>query len=89
MDEDENDLKQTLKILRDSEVMPSLSCGMHAGLIQAINKRFGVDYMANAGGAIHGHPSGTLSGVKAIRQSIDDNHGKEYDEAIKKWGKLD
>jgi len=89
MDEDENDLKQTLKILRDSEVMPSLSCGMHAGLIQAINKRFGVDYMANAGGAIHGHPSGTLSGVKAIRQSIDGNLGKEYDESIKKWGKLD
>ena len=27
-------------------------------LVKAINKRFGIDYMANVGGAIHGHPSG-------------------------------
>ena len=89
MDEDQNDLKQTLHILRKYGVMPALSCGMHAGLIQAINKRFGVDYMANVGGAIHGHPSGTLSGVRALRQSIDKKHGEEYKQAIEKWGKLE
>ena len=42
---------ETLKILRQSKVMPSLSCGMHAGLIEAINMRFGVDYLANVGGS--------------------------------------
>ena len=89
MDEDQNDLKQTLHILRKYGVMPALSCGMHAGLIQAINRRFGVDYMANVGGAIHGHPSGTLSGVRALRQSIDKKHGEEYRQAIEKWGKLE
>ena len=57
--------------------MPSLSCGMHAGLIEAINMRFGVDYMANVGGSIHGHPGGTKNGVLALRQAIDKNHGKE------------
>ena len=89
MDNDENELKQTLHILRKYGVMPALSCGMHAGLIEAINTRFGVDYMANVGGAIHGHPGGTIAGVKALRQSIDKTYGKEYDQAVKKWGKVD
>jgi ribulose 1,5-bisphosphate carboxylase large subunit-like protein len=47
----------------------------------------GNDYLGNAGGAVHGHPNGTLSGAKAMRQSIDKTHGKEYHEAIVKWGK--
>jgi ribulose-bisphosphate carboxylase large chain len=88
MSEDENELSKTLDILRTYNVMPSLSCGMHAGLIQTINKKFGVDYMANVGGAIHGHPGGTLSGVKALRQGIDGIHKKEYKQSIEKWGKL-
>ena len=28
----------------------------------------------------------TQSGVKAMRQSIDDDHNVEYEQAIKKWG---
>ena len=88
MDNDENELKSTLFILRKLGVMPSLSCGMHAGLIQAINNRFDVDYMANVGGAIHGHPGGTLSGVKALRQGIDGNHQKEYNQSVEKWGEV-
>ena len=66
--------------------MPALSCGMHAGLIEAINTRFGLDYMANVGGAIHGHPGGSRSGAMAIRQSIDCSYGEEYYAAIEKWG---
>ena len=42
--------------------------------------------MANAGGSIHGHPEGSMSGALAMRQAIDVNHGKEYEAAIKKWG---
>jgi ribulose-bisphosphate carboxylase large chain len=79
-------LSKTLEILRENEVMPSLSCGMHAGLIKAINTRFGVDYMANVGGAIHGHPGGTKSGVLALRQAIDNDHGKEYEQSLDIWG---
>ena len=82
-----DNLHETLSILRDGNTMPALSCGMHPGLVEAINSRFGVDYMANVGGALHGHPGGTLSGVKAMRQSIDGEHGKEFDEAITLWGK--
>jgi ribulose 1,5-bisphosphate carboxylase large subunit-like protein len=59
---------------------------MHPGLIQAINRRFGVDYMANVGGAIHGHPDGTRAGVLAMLQAIDGTCGPEYARAIEKWG---
>ena len=34
---------------------------------------FGSDFIANVGGAIHGHPDGTLSGAKAMRQAIDES----------------
>jgi ribulose-bisphosphate carboxylase large chain len=82
----EEDLAKTLDILRKGNVVSALSCGMHPGLIDAINKRFGVDYMANVGGAIHGHPMGTIAGARAMRQSIDKTYGPEYDSAISKWG---
>jgi ribulose-bisphosphate carboxylase large chain len=86
MSDNEKDLRKTLDILHNHSVMPALSCGMHPGLIEAINKRFGVNYMANVGGAIHGHPGGSLSGAKAMRQSIDREYSDEYEQAISKWG---
>lgn len=86
LDDNEESLKETLSILKSHNVMPSLSCGMHAGLIGAINARFGFDYMANVGGAIHGHPGGSKAGVMALRQSIDKKYGKEYKQSINKWG---
>lgn len=88
LNDNKEDLKRIHNILYVYDVMPSLSCGMHAGLIDAINSRFGVNYMANVGGAIHGHPSGTIAGAKAIRQSIDGTYDIEYTEAINKWGKI-
>ena len=83
-----NNILEVIKLGYDVEidVLPALSCGMHPGLVAAINKRFGIDYMANVGGALHGHPGGTKSGVKAMRQSIDNKFSNEYDAAIKKWG---
>lgn len=69
------------------DVMPALSCGMHPGLVNHVTSVVGNNYMANVGGAIHGHPGGTLSGVKAMRQAIDGElNGKEYLQAIDKWG---
>jgi ribulose 1,5-bisphosphate carboxylase large subunit-like protein len=85
-DDDEVDLKNTLSILKSNNIMASLSCGMHPGLVEAIKKRFGDDIMMNVGGAIHGHPGGTLAGCKAMRQAIDRKQGSEYEQAIQKWG---
>lgn len=88
MNDDDTTLHRTLSILQNRNVIPALSCGMHPGLIDAINEKFGVDYMANVGGALHGHPMGTKAGVKAMRQAIDKTYGEEYNIAIQKWGKL-
>ena len=86
MDMSENELKKVIETLNKLNVLPSLSCGMHAGLINAINSKFGIDYMANVGGAIHGHPMGTTAGALALRQAIDQEVGEEYNKAIEKWG---
>ena len=59
---------------------------MHPGLVQANVKQFGHDFIANVGGAIHGHPGGTLAGARAMRQAVDKNHSIEYEQAIAKWG---
>jgi ribulose-bisphosphate carboxylase large chain len=82
-----DDMHQVIDTLQKGNVVTALSCGMHPGLIEGINKKIGVDYMANCGGAIHGHPGGTSAGVRAMRQAIDKNYGPEYDQAILKWGK--
>lgn len=84
---DENEVLESIDILKEFNVMPALSCGFNPGLTDFVTDKVGNDYMANVGGAIHGHPDGTLSGTKAMRQSIDKNYGSEYSIAIKKWGK--
>ena len=89
LNDNEDYLRKIINLLNRHNVMPSLSCGMHPGLIKAINKRFGIDYMANVGGAIHGHPDGSKSGALALRQAIDEKYGDEYFQAIKKWGKVE
>jgi ribulose-bisphosphate carboxylase large chain len=84
----ENEVVDSIDILRKHNVMPALSCGFHPGLTEWVTDKIGVDYMANVGGAIHGHPGGTLAGTKAMRQSIDgDHHEIEYREAVNRWGK--
>ena len=86
LNQDENTLKETLDILKKRNVCPALSCGMHPGLVKKNKDLFGNDFIANVGGAIHGHPDGTLSGAKAMRQAIDNSFGSEYYKAIEKWG---
>ena len=83
---DELELQKVLTILNKHDVVAALSCGMHPGLVNKVTERFGNNYMANVGGAIHGHPNGTLSGAKAMRQSIDNQFEDEYNQAIIKWG---
>jgi ribulose-bisphosphate carboxylase large chain len=86
MSDDEEELKQVMDILHEHRVVPALSCGMHPGIVNAIVKRFGNDFMANCGGSIHGHPGGTIAGATAMKQAITKTFGSEYESAIKKWG---
>ena len=67
----EEDLRATFETLHRHGVMPALSCGMNADLIAPIAEKFGNDWMANVGGAIHSDPAGTIAGARKIRQAID------------------
>lgn len=85
--DDPAEMEQVKQILHARNVLPALSCGMNPAIVGEVTKVFGVDYLANVGGGIHGHPSGTLAGAKAMRQAIDHIGGPEYDQAIALWGK--
>ena len=98
--EDEEDLRKTMSALKDGEdyegTVPALSGGMHPGLVDAVKNQFGNDVMCSCGGSIHGHPSGTLAGTKAMQQAIEaatkkidldnGNLENELKQAIDKWG---
>jgi len=88
MNQDDQELIDCLKVLWNYNVVPALSCGMHPGLVQYINGLLQTaDWMANVGGAMHGHPMGTLAGGLAMRHAIDGNfESEEYKAAIQKWG---
>ena len=79
-------MEQAIKNLNKYGTIPALSCGMHPGLVNHITDSFGTEYLANVGGAIHGHPEGTQAGATAMRQAIDKVFGREYNQAIAKWG---
>ena len=86
--DDPAELEESIRILREGNTTPVLSCGFHPGLVDRVTDLVGNNYMANVGGAIHGHPGGTRDGARAMRQAIDKDYGPEYDAAITKWGKL-
>lgn len=88
MNQDEEELKDTLKMLWKYNIVPALSCGMHPGLVQYVNESLNsFDWMANVGGAMHAHPMGTLGGGIAMKQAINKNFdGQEFKMATEKWG---
>ena len=86
--DDPIELQQSLEVLRAGNTTPVLSCGFHPGLVDKITSMAGNDYMANVGGAMHGHPGGTRAGSAAMRQAIDKTYGPEYEAAIAKWPKV-
>lgn len=47
------------------------SAGIHPGLVPLLFQDFGKQCVINAGGGIHGHPSGAQGGGKAFRAAID------------------
>jgi ribulose 1,5-bisphosphate carboxylase large subunit-like protein len=87
--DDPEEIKECLEILRAGNTVPALSCGFHPGLVEKVTEIAGLDYLANAGGAVHGHPGGTVAGARAMRQAIDRTYGPEYDQAIAKWGLIE
>lgn len=52
-------------------VMPVASGGLHPALIPSLIDIFGIDFIVQAGGGIHGHKLGTVAGAKAMRQAVD------------------
>jgi ribulose-bisphosphate carboxylase large chain len=78
-------------------VMPVASGGLHPGLVPALIKFFGRDFIIQAGGGIHGHADGTVAGAKAMRQAVDAvlegtslreyaKRHKELKAALQTWG---
>jgi ribulose-bisphosphate carboxylase large chain len=53
------------------KVLPVASGGLHPGLVPSLMNFFGKDFVIQAGGGIHGHTEGTVSGAKAMRQAVD------------------
>jgi ribulose-bisphosphate carboxylase large chain len=85
------------KMWKLKQTMPVASGGLHAGHIPELIKIFRNDVVLQLGGGVHGHPSGTKAGAKAVRQAVDavmknislDEYAKthkELDIALKKWG---
>jgi ribulose 1,5-bisphosphate carboxylase large subunit-like protein len=84
--DDPAEIFQCINILRAGNTVPALSCGFHPGMVDWVTNEVGIDYLANSGGAIHGHPGGTLAGTRAMRQAVDGTHGPEYKQAVDLWG---
>jgi len=81
---------------RIKSVFPVSSGGLHPGHIPFLVKHLGKDLIIQAGGGIHGHPSGTQAGAKAMRQAVEavmkktslKKYAKTHEElaeALKKW----
>jgi ribulose-bisphosphate carboxylase large chain len=59
------------KMSRLRKVMPVASGGLHPALVPSLIDIFGIDFVIQAGGGIHGHKDGTVAGAKAMRQAVD------------------
>jgi ribulose-bisphosphate carboxylase large chain len=78
------------------QTVPSLSCGSNPGLVDTTVRNYGEGLLMNVGGAIQGHPMGTVAGARAMRQAMSkplnkDIHSYMQDKpeltaAIQKWG---
>jgi len=82
------------------QVMPAPSAGIHPGLVPQIVADAGMDVIINAGGGIHGHPSGAIAGGQAFRAAIaavmagEDlaaacERSEPLSQALKHWGKTE
>ena len=91
-----NQKRLSQKWFNIKSVFPVSSGGLHPGHVPFLIKHLGKDLVIQAGGGIHGHPSGTEAGAKAMRQAVDavlkrktlekysETH-KELKQALKQW----
>ena len=99
--EKEEVLSTNEKLLSDlyglKKVLPVASGGLHPGMVPALVRILGQDLVIQAGGGVHGHPSGTEAGARAMRQALDafmegadlrdySREHPELEEALKRWG---
>ncbi|MFQ5816113.1 MAG: type III ribulose-bisphosphate carboxylase [Candidatus Hydrothermarchaeaceae archaeon] len=76
MSETREEVLQNCDVLRGEMgglkgVLPVASGGLHPGLVPQLMDIFGMDFVIQAGGGIHGNPRGTVAGAKAMRQAVD------------------
>lgn len=102
MEGDKREIKDIYDFLRSDfhdfkRTIPVASGGLHPGLVDELVDMFGKDIVVQAGGGVHGHPDGTKSGAKALRQAVDatmegidlQSSAEEHSElarALEKWG---
>jgi len=77
-------------------VFPVCSGGLHPALVPELISMLGENIIIQSGGGVHGHPDGTESGARAMRQAIDavmnniplNEYASEHTElrrALEKW----
>ena len=76
MSETQEEVSENCEALRTEldglrNVLPVASGGLYPGLVPALMSFFGNDFVIQAGGGIHGHTEGTVSGAMAMRQAVD------------------
>ncbi len=71
-EEVETNIRKCKEPLGDLEpTLPVASGGLHPRHVPALIDIFGIDFVIQAGGGIHGHPKGTRIGATAMRQAVD------------------
>jgi ribulose-bisphosphate carboxylase large chain len=79
-------------------VFPVASGGIHPGMVKGNLDGYGIDCIVQAGGGVHGHPQGTLSGARAMVQAVEawlekrpvDEYARDHKElaaALARWGR--
>jgi len=94
MFEKKEEVEENCKVLKEKfgnlkKVLPIASGGLHPLLVPELIEFFGKDFVIQAGGGIHGHPSGTLVGARAMRLAIEASlKGIKIEEYAKKHEEL-
>jgi len=88
MSETQEEVSENCEALRTEldglrNVLPVASGGLYPSLVPALMKFFGNDFVIQAGGGIHGHTEGTVSGAQAVDATLQGLSLKEYAETHK------